>query len=120
VQSNDNGIVCKEQTPQRDMKAFESISVIENASVYHPWWEPQPNQDDCMLHFAEECNNDGVLMVMELLFPTLKQKAMSKSNGEVLWRKYLRRVKMNANVIRNWASNGQFRDDCNNNDQPKE
>jgi len=85
VQSNDSDIVCKERTSQRDMKAFESISVIETAPVYHRWWEPKPNRDDCVAHFAEECNNDGVLMATELLFPTLEQRAASgnKRRGEL-------------------------------------
>ncbi|MCK7498890.1 MAG: hypothetical protein MZW92_56355 [Comamonadaceae bacterium] len=99
VQSTGSGSVCKERTSEQDMKAFESISVTQNASVFHRWWEPQCNRDDCVLHFMEECNNGGVPCT-ELLFPNLQQRTANRNNGEVHWRKYISRVKMNANIVR--------------------
>jgi hypothetical protein len=80
VQSTDSGSVCKEQTSEQDMKAFESISVIQNASVCHRWWEPQCNHDDCVIHFMEECNNGGVPCT-ELLFLKLQQRTANRNNG---------------------------------------
>jgi hypothetical protein len=49
---------------------------------------------------VKECNNGGVLMDTELLFSKLEQRTSNRNKGEVHWRKCLRRVKMNANVIR--------------------
>jgi uncharacterized cupredoxin-like copper-binding protein len=77
------------RTEADDLNAFEDIPKKERNNVNHRWWLPEPNREDCLLHFVKECARNGG-NPMEVLYPSSKVCDKSSTNLETkLWNTYI-------------------------------